>query len=124
MFFRKSAIWNNNIDCVSYSKCLEFGRENSTPHPTMTPVGLIENQIVISSNTGGVVVDFFGGSGSTMIACEKQERRCFSFEIDPIYAAISIERWQEFTGKKALRRNPNGSTIEWDQVKSIKIKNK
>lgn len=105
LLFRKSAIWNNGLSDVDYSKCLQFGRvkdkEDTGNHPTPKPVALIENEIKISSNHAGVVIDFFGGSGSTLIACEKTGRRCFMAEIDPHYCGIIIERWQKYSGKKA-----------------------
>lgn len=101
LVFRKSAIWNNALKDVSYSKCLEYGRENSTPHPTMKPVGMIENQIKISSNNNSPVLDLFGGSGSTLIACEKTGRINRSMELDPKYCDVIVKRWQEYTGKQA-----------------------
>lgn len=103
LHFRKSAIWNNGLEDVSYSKCLEFGRDNSTAHPTMKPVGLITNELMISSNKGGIVVDFFLGSGSTIVGAEKTGRRCYGFEIDPKYCDIIITRWENLTGKKVER---------------------
>lgn len=102
LVFRKSAIWNNALKDVSYSKCLEYGRENSTPHPTMKPVDMIVDQIKISSNNNSPVLDLFGGSGSTLIACEKTGRQCRMMELDPKYVQVIIKRWQDFTGKKAV----------------------
>ena len=102
LLFRKSAIWNNGVDGVNYSKCLEFGRESSTPHPTMKPVGLIENELLISSNKNSFVLDFFLGSGSTLIAAEKNNRRCYGFEIDSYFCDVIINRWQKYTGKEAV----------------------
>ena len=101
LFFRKGAIWNNGIDDATYSKCLEFGREHSTPHPTMKPVELIGNELKISSNKQSIVVDLFGGSGSTLIACEQLNRNCYMMELDPYYCQVIINRWEEFTGGKA-----------------------
>jgi DNA modification methylase len=101
IFIRKNAIWNNSLPDVSYSKLLEFGRENSTIHPTMKPVALLANQILISSNKNGIVVDPFLGSGSTLIACEQTNRICYGFELDPKYCDVIIERWEKLTGQKA-----------------------
>ena len=101
LLFRKSGIWNGALEGVNYSKCLEFARETSKDHPTMKPVGLIENELKISSEEGGLVLDFFLGSGSTLIACEKSGRRCCGIELDEHYCDIAIKRWQEFTGQKA-----------------------
>ena len=104
LVFRKSAIWNNGISGVNYSRLLECDRETGK-HPTMKPVGLIENQLKISSNKGSNVLDLFGGSGSTLIACEKTNRRCFMMEIDPHYIDVIIQRWESFTGKEAILKN-------------------
>jgi DNA modification methylase len=101
LLFRKSAIWNNGIKGVNYSRCLEYGREKGL-HPTMKPVGLLENEIYISSNTQSIVLDFFGGSGSTLIACEKTNRHARLIELDPKYCDVIVKRWEDFTGKKAV----------------------
>jgi DNA modification methylase len=71
-------------------------------HPTMKPVELIERAVVNSSRKGDRVVDLFGGSGSTLIACERTRRVAYLMEIDPRYCDVIVRRWQEFTGKKAL----------------------
>ena len=101
LLFRRSAIWNNAVAGVNYSKCLEFGRELSKDHPTLKPVDLISNELLISSNSGSVVLDFFGGSGSTLIACEKHDRMARLMELDPKYCDVIVKRWQDFTGQKA-----------------------
>ena len=101
IFVRKSAIWNDALSGVSYSKCLEFGRENSTKHPTMKPVELIVNQLLISSNKGGIVVDPFLGSGSTLVAAEQTGRVCYGFELEPKYCDIILKRWESLTGQTA-----------------------
>ena len=71
-------------------------------HPTMKPVELMERSIRNSSRPGDVVLDCFGGSGSTLIAAEKSERRCFMMELDPKYCDVIVRRWQEFSGGKAI----------------------
>jgi DNA modification methylase len=101
LFFRKSETWNNAVKDANYSKCLEHPRENSTAHPTMKPVAMIENQLLISSNFGSPVLDFFGGSGSTLIACEKTGRLNRSMELDPKYCDVIVKRWQAYTGEQA-----------------------
>lgn len=70
-------------------------------HPTMKPVKLIARFIINSSKPGDHVADIFGGSGSTMIACEQFGRRCYMIEIDPHYCDVILDRWEKFTGKKA-----------------------
>lgn len=70
-------------------------------HPTMKPVELVMRAITNSSKSGDVVLDLFGGSGSTMIASEKMKRRAYLMELDPKYVDVIVQRWEEFTGKKA-----------------------
>lgn len=70
-------------------------------HPTMKPVELVERAIKNSSKTKDIVLDPFGGSGSTLIACEKLGRQCRTSELDPKYVDVIVKRWQEMTKKKA-----------------------
>jgi len=70
-------------------------------HPTMKPMELIEKQVKNSSREGENVLDLFGGSGTTLLVCEKLKRKCFMMEYDPKYADVIIDRWQELTGQKA-----------------------
>ncbi len=72
-------------------------------HPTMKPVALMENAIANSTMLSGSILDLFGGSGSTLIACEKLGRRCYMMEIDEHYCDVIIKRWEDFTGKQAVR---------------------
>ena len=74
-------------------------------HPTMKPVALIGYQIANSSRKGETVLDLFGGSGTTLIACEQLGRKCRMMEYDPHYADVIIDRWEKFTGGKAERIN-------------------
>jgi site-specific DNA-methyltransferase (adenine-specific) len=76
--------------------------KRSKDHPTMKPVELCERAINNSSLPGHVVLDAFGGSGSTLIACEKTGRINRSMELDPKYCDVIVRRWQDFTGKKAV----------------------
>jgi DNA modification methylase len=70
-------------------------------HPTMKPVELVERAIRNSSKTKDLVLDPFGGSGSTLIACEKAGRRSRLIELDPKYVDVIVKRWEEYTGQKA-----------------------
>lgn len=70
-------------------------------HPTMKPVTLIAYQVQNSARRGDTVLDLFGGSGSTMIACEQTQRKARLMEYDPRYADVIIDRWEKFTGRKA-----------------------
>ena len=74
----------------------------STEHPTMKPVNLIEYPIGNSSKPGDIVLDLFGGSGTTMIACEKTGRKARLMELDPKYCDVIVTRWEQATGKKAV----------------------
>ena len=71
-------------------------------HPTSKPVELIERALINSSKAGDIVADLFGGSGSTLIACERRNRKSRLMEIDPKYADCIIQRWEEYTGKHAI----------------------
>ena len=72
-------------------------------HPTMKPVELVERALLNSSKAGDVVVDLFGGSGTTMIAAERRNRKARLMELDPKYADVIVRRWQEYTGQVATR---------------------
>jgi len=74
----------------------------SREHPTMKPVNLCAKAIENSSKSGDIVIDFFGGSGSTLIATEQLNRTCYMMELDPIYCDVIIKRWENFTGQKAV----------------------
>lgn len=71
-------------------------------HPTQKPVGLTGAILRDFSKAGDEVLDPFGGSGSTLIACEQLGRKCRMMEIDPRYCDVIIDRWETFTGKKAV----------------------
>lgn len=70
-------------------------------HPTMKPVGLCGYLIGNSSKEGDIVLDLFGGSGSTLIACEQLNRICYMMELDPVYVDVIKNRWEHLTGLKA-----------------------
>lgn len=74
-------------------------------HPTMKPIKLLARLIQNSSNKGDIVLDLFGGSGSTLMACEQLDRICYTSELDPRYVDVIIERYESFTGKKAVLLN-------------------
>lgn len=74
----------------------------SRDHPTMKPVTLLARMIFNSSHRGDTVLDPFGGSGSTMIACEQLGRRCLMMELDPVYCDVIVKRWENLTGDKAV----------------------
>lgn len=72
-------------------------------HPTMKPVGIPAKAIQNSSPQEGIVLDLFSGSGSTLIAAEQTGRACYGMELDPVYCDVIIRRWEEWTGKKAVK---------------------
>ena len=72
-------------------------------HPTMKPVPLIGKMVTDGSKEGEIVLDLFGGSGSTMIACEQLNRKARMMELDPHYCDVIIARWEKFTGQKAVK---------------------
>ncbi|MCB1710914.1 MAG: DNA modification methylase [Candidatus Riesia sp.] len=89
----KKSVWN-------------ISRKENKLHPTMKPVELVENAILNSTQSeNNTILDVFGGSGSTLIACEKTNRKCFMMELDPKYVDVIINRWQDFTGKEAVHIN-------------------
>jgi len=73
----------------------------SADHPTMKPVKLVGRLIKNSTRPGEIVVDIFGGSGSTLIAADQLQRACFTVELDPQYSDVIIKRWEKQSGEKA-----------------------
>lgn len=88
-------------------------RNEKRCHPTQKPVALAEYCFETYSAKSKTVLDLFGGSGSTLIACEKTDRQCFMMELDPHYCGVILDRWQKFTGKKAHREDG----MLWDEIK-------
>ena len=87
---------------------LEFDKPSRNgEHPTMKPVALFEYQMLNNTKGGDIVLDLFGGSGTTLIAAEKNGRVSYLMELDPKYCDVIIKRWQEFTGKIAVHADTN-----------------
>ena len=78
-------------------------------HPTMKPIELVSRALKNSSKQDDGVLDLFGGSGSTLIACEQLNRNCYMMELDPKYVDVIINRWEQYTGKKAELLNDSSS---------------
>lgn len=74
-------------------------------HPTMKPVELVANAMMDGSKEGDIVLDVFGGSGTTLVAAEQLGRKCRMMEIDPHYCDVIIARWEKLTGRKAKKLN-------------------
>ena len=82
---------------------LNFDRPNRNDiHPTMKPIALFDYQIKNNTKQGDIVLDLFGGSGTTIMACEQNNRVAYSMELDPRYVDAIVQRWENFTGKKAV----------------------
>lgn len=77
-------------------------REHTGGHATPKPIALCSRAIKSSSREGESVLDVFGGSGSTLIACEQLNRKCYMVELDPHYCDVILQRWETFTGRKAV----------------------
>lgn len=81
---------------------LEFDRPTkSKEHPTMKPIALFAYQLGNSTQRGGLVLDLFGGSGTSIIASEQTGRKCYTMELDEHYCDVILTRWENLTGKKA-----------------------
>jgi DNA modification methylase len=97
-------VWD--LDRMTFEERLDvwyISRDKSKDyiHPTQKPIRLAERAIRKNSKIGDLLFEPFNGSGSTMMACEKSERRCYAIEMDPKYVEVAIERWERATGKKA-----------------------
>lgn len=103
--------WKNDGSHMWYgdrkqTTILEFDKPLANKeHPTMKPIPLFDYQIKNSSKKGDKILDIFGGSGTTMIACEHNDRCAYIMELDPRYVDVIINRWEELTGKKAVKLN-------------------
>jgi DNA modification methylase len=81
---------------------------DSKLHPTMKPIAVCAYGIGNSSKKGDIVLDLFGGSGSTLMGCEQLDRRCFMMELDPVYCDVICKRWKDFTGKEPILEQREG----------------
>lgn len=88
-----------------YSKVYEGKKDNDNELSYSKPVDLCSKFIKLYSKVNDNVIDLFGGSGSTLIACEQLKRNCYCMELNPKYVDVIIERWENFTGKKAVKLN-------------------
>ena len=86
----------------------------SAQHPTMKPVSLVLSQLCNSSKRGDLVLDLFGGSGTTLIACHKSGRNARLMEFDPKYCDVIIKRWQDFTGQQAVNEETGKTFAEME----------
>lgn len=111
-------MWNEKWDEVAFKKAVKaiatrqekgestiwtINRDSKYDHPTQKPLQLLEIAIKNSSKPEDLVIDFFGGSGSTLIACEQLDRQCYIMELDPKYVDVIIKRWEKETGLQAKK---------------------
>ena len=88
-------------------------------HPTAKPVELVERALINSSKAGDIVLDLFGGSGSTLIGCERSDRKARLTEIDPKYADVIVTRWEQYTGRAAVL---DGDQRSFDEIRQERLK--
>lgn len=106
LFTRKGRVWNNSLKPTSiYSKVysstkLEGRNDTEDSHPTIKPQQLLTDKIKVCSKKGGIVLDLFLGSGSTLIACEQTDRICYGMEISPAYVDVIRKRYATFIGEE------------------------
>jgi hypothetical protein len=99
----KHGRYRTNVWDYAGVNSLKAGRlEELSLHPTVKPVALVADAILDCSNRGGLVLDCFLGSGTTLIAAEKTGRRAAGMELDPVYVDTALRRWQEFTGQEPV----------------------
>lgn len=96
--------WCDAENCETSVICEDKPNKNAE-HPTMKPIKLLTRQVKNSSKRNDIILDVFGGSGSTLMTCEQMDRQCFTMELDPKYVDVIIERWEKFTGNKAVLLN-------------------
>jgi len=100
--FGNSEMQKHQYDYECNLWAISSRNSSSNNHKACFPVGLPEKGISLFSMLGQIVYDPFGGSGSTLIACEKTNRKCFMMELDPHYCDVIVARWEKFTGQKAV----------------------
>ena len=103
---RLGSVWSINKDGAATYK-----------HPTQKPVELTEMALDSCSVKNNLIMDLFLGSGSTLIAAEKKNRKCYGMELDPKYIDVIIKRWQDYTGKKAIHAESGDEFVEVDNGK-------
>lgn len=104
--YETALVWNRGAELTGkrIGSVWKVGKDSASEyaHPTQKPVALAEEAIDKTTRVDYKILDLFGGSGSTLIACEKTNRNCYMMELDPKYCDVIIKRWQDYTGKKAV----------------------
>jgi site-specific DNA-methyltransferase (adenine-specific) len=108
IFIRKNAKWNNGTS-ANRSKVLVYDQDLETQKdfPTPKPLPLVENELVLTTSNGDVVVDFFLGSGTTLVACENLKRKGRAIEISPAYCSVTLERMHTAFPELVIQRENN-----------------
>lgn len=113
--YETALVWNRGAELTGkrIGSVWKVGKDGAQTymHPTQKPVELAEEAIDKTTRTGDRILDLFGGSGSTLIACEKIGRIAYLMELDPKYCDVIIKRWQDFTGQQAILES-SGQTFE------------
>ena len=116
------------LDCKSHQKSSSFNNRDENglrfnengnycvAHPTTKPLLVPSRAIKNSSKENNTILDLFGGSGSTLIACEQLNRKCYMMELDEHYVSVIIERYINFTGNDVYRINPDGTKTNWKEI--------
>lgn len=111
---------NKGLEKEEYSKCYIGQKDSDNELSYSKPVGLCAKYIKLYSQKN--VLDLFGGSGSTLIACEQLNRNCYMMELDEHYVSVIIERYINFTGNDVYRLNPDGTKTNWRDIECEKEK--
>jgi len=101
IFISKNPVFNMGLSSEHYKKYWIEDKDKNINHPTAKPLAIIKLCINLNSKVNDIVIDCFGGSGSTLIASELLKRKCYMMELDPAYCDVIIERWENLTGQKA-----------------------
>mgnify|MGYP006921297801 CR=1 FL=1 len=107
----KTRTINSHRQLGTVLRCNPEKQSTLYKHPAMYPVELPEKYLEAATDAHDVLYEPFTGSGSTLIACEKTNRKCFGMEIDPLYIDVIVSRWCKFTGKTKIKKN--GEDVEW-----------
>lgn len=95
--------YRTNVWDYAGANALHPGRmDELRMHPTVKPIALVADAIMDCSRRGGIVLDPFAGSGTTLVAAERTDRRCYALELDPMYVDVAVRRWQQLTGEEAV----------------------
>jgi len=104
IYISKGAIFNSGLN-VNYGKYFILDNEKSNDHPTIKPLEIIAVQLQIGSNINSVVMDFFLGSGSTMVASHQLKRKCYGIEMEPKYCQVIIDRMRKLDPTIVIKKN-------------------